>query len=142
MIAPGLHKVANVSEPKEWEGSYGKMQTFTIKFDGDDAAYDLNRKPTSPAPTVGQMMDVGEVTPDVSGQYPAKIKLAQANGSRPGGGRSPQETAQIVRQHSQEMSIRWAHLAHERGLLPDGFKLGDLWAIVDAFDADAKGARP
>ena len=142
MIVPEIHKVATVSDPREWQSKRGDtFVSFMLTFDGDAGSYEISRKPTSPAPTVGQMMDIGEVVPP-NGNFPPKIKLAQANGSRPGGGRSPQETAQIVRQHSQEMALRYAAIKQSQGNLPAEFTPADLFKIAHLFDADAKGAKP
>lgn len=142
MIAPGTHKLVNVSEPREWESQYGPMKTFTVKFEGDPLAYQLNKKKDSPAPAIGQTLEVASVTPDPEGKWPAKIKLAQQNNGARGGGKSPEEQARIMRQHSQEMALRYTAIQSQRGKLADDFKVSDLAAIIDWFDADAKAAKP
>jgi hypothetical protein len=136
-----MHTLTVVSQPREWDSQKGgPMKSYTVKVEGDDGAYEIARKASSPAPTVGQKIDVAEVVPS-NGNYPPKIKLA-FGGKGGGGGRTPEEQARIQRQHGQEMAIRWAALAHARGKLPDDFKLGDLTAIIDWFDADTKAAKP
>ena len=142
MIAPGMHTLTVVSQPREYETKFGAMKSYTVKVEGDDSAYEISRKAASPAPSVGQKIEVAEVQPP-NGNYPPKLKLAFGNGNKGGGGgMTPEREAQIIRQHSQNMAILWANLAHTRGKLPDDFKLSDLTAIVDWFDADAKAAKP
>lgn len=144
MIAPGTHVIEGVSEPKPWVSDYGPMNTFTIRVQADDAGYDLNRKQTSPAPTIGQTIEVASVTPS-NGDYPAKIKLAAPQGGGGGGGNgamNPEREAKIVRQHSQMVAVEYVKFAHERGTLPDGFQLKDLTTIIDWFESDAMGAKP
>ncbi len=140
MIAPGTHKLVNVSDPREWESQYGPMKTYTVKFEGDQSAYQVNKKKDSPALQIGQTLDVASVTPDPEGKWPAKIRLAQGNGGK-GGGRSPEENARIMRQHSQEMALRYAAIKQAQGVLPEDFKPSDLFKVADLFDADAKAAK-
>lgn len=141
MIQPGTHTINTVSEPREWQSQYGPMKTYTIKVDGDESAYQLNKKANSAPPSIGQSITVESVTPDPQGKFPAKIKLAQQNGGK-GGGRSPEENARIMRQHSQEMALRYAAIKQAQGDLPEGFKPSDLFKIADLFDNDAKAAKP
>lgn len=140
MIGPGQHTLTNVSQPREYETKFGPMKSYTVKVEGDDGAYEISRKAASPAPTIGQKIEVEEVNDTSGGKYPPKLNLAFAKGGK-GGGRSPEETARIQRQHAQEMGIRWAALAHARGKLPEDFTIDNLTPIIDWFDADTKGAK-
>lgn len=144
MISPGTHKLVNVSEPREWSSQYGDMKTYTVKVEGDEAAYQLNKKAASAAPTIGQEIVVETVTPDPEGKWPAKLKLAAPNkgGFNGGGGMSPEREAKIVRQHSQGMALQYAAIKQAQGTLPDDFKPSDLFKIADLFDHDANGAKP
>lgn len=144
MISPGEHRIVNVSEPREWSSQYGDMKTYTVKVDGDQAPYQLNKKAASPAPDVGQTIQVESVTPDPEGKWPAKIKMVAPNkgGFGGGGGMSPEREAKIMRQHSQEMALRYAAIKNAQGKLPDDFKPSDLFKIADLFDHDANGAKP
>lgn len=144
MIAPGTHKIANVSAPREWQSQQGgPMKSYTIKVEGDDGAYELSKKATSDAPATGQSIDVAQIIPPKEGTtFPPKIKLQfGANGGR-GGGMTPEREAHIVRQHSQEMALRYAAIKATLGELPTDFKPSDLFKIADLFDNDAKAAKP
>lgn len=141
MIAAGTHTITVVSQPREWESKYGQMKSYTVKVEGDEGTYELSRKATSPAPTVGQRIDVAEVQPSPNGNYPPKLKLAQANRSG-GGGRSPEESARIMRQHSQEMALRYAVAKAGPSGLSEDFKLENLLPLIEWFDKDAKAAKP
>ena len=48
------------SKIKEWEGQFGKMVTYHIKFPNNDEVIEMNRKPDSPAPKVGDTV-FGEI---------------------------------------------------------------------------------
>lgn len=143
MISPGTHKITNVSPPREWNSQQGgPMKSFTIKVEGDEGAYELSKKASSAAPEVGQSIEVAQVVPPKEGTtFPPKIKLA-FGGGRGGNGRSPEEAARIMRQHSQEMALRYAAIKQAQGQLPADFKPSDLFKLADHFDADAKAAKP
>lgn len=53
-----------------------------------------------------------------------------------GNGGSPERQNIIVRQHSQEMALRYAHIKGASPTLDDEFR-----KVIDWFDADAKGAK-
>lgn len=143
MIAPGTHTITNVSDPREWQSQQGgPMKSYTIKVQGDEGAYELSKKASSAPPAVGQSIDVAQVIPPKQGTtFPPKIKL-QFGGNGRGGGMTPEREAQIVRQHSQEMALRYAAIKATLGELPSDFKPSDLFKIADLFDADAKAAKP
>lgn len=143
MIAPGMHTLTFVAEPREYETKFGQMKSYTVKVEGDETAYEISRKAATPAPTIGQKIEVAEVNDTSEGKYPPKLKLAfGGQGGKGGGGMTPQREAQIIRQHSQEMALRYATIKQAQGKLPDEFTPSDLFKIADLFDADAKGAKP
>lgn len=136
MIQPGKHTLTVVSQPRQWEGEYGTMHAYTVKVEGDEGAYDLSKKPSSPAPVVGQTIEVARIVPPKEGTtYLPKIKLAQVGG---GGGRgpSPQDRRAMQRCHSQEMALRYAAIKQSQGKLPAEFTPADLFKIADHFDGD------
>lgn len=141
MIGAGTHTLTVVSQPREWESKFGPMKSYTVKVEGDDGSYEISRKASTQAPTVGQKIEVAEVTADPNGKYPPKLKMAYAGGGGGKGGKSPEEQARITRMAAQKAAIEWARLTHERGKLPDDFTIDNLTPIVDWFVADANGAK-
>ena len=136
---------ALVGEPKQWDSKYGPMTTFVIEAESPlrRGEFDLNRKGTlsdAKQPTVGETVDA-DVVPGKDGLRP-KLKAVQAAKGSGGGGRSPQERAEIVRQHSQDMALRAIELMSARNLIPeDGPKTTELvQKYADWFDADVKRA--
>ena len=66
-------KVIAVSEKtKEWSSQYGDMITYYVKFEGSDDAVQVNRKDTSPKPSVGDNLD-GTIE---ESEYGLKFKAA------------------------------------------------------------------
>ena len=66
-------KVIAVSEKtKEWSSQYGDMVTYYVKFEGSDDAVQVNRKDTSPKPSVGDNLD-GTIE---ESEYGLKFKAA------------------------------------------------------------------
>jgi hypothetical protein len=127
--------------PQEWQSQHGPMHSYSLQLEGVDQQAEINVKPTSPAPQPGQSLElVLEPHPRFEGRL--KAKRVQQQQGRPGGGRSPEENARIVRQHSQSTAINYARLMHERGVLPETFKLGDLEKLVGWFYDDAMQAKP
>lgn len=52
------YKVTAVNpETKNWSSKYGPMVTYEIKLEGHDYPVQLNQKPETPAPTVGQELN-------------------------------------------------------------------------------------
>lgn len=100
---------------------------------------ELFQKKDSVPPEVGKTYENWSVE---SSQYGPKIKKEPRTGGFGARPRDPKESARIVRQHSQEMAIRWTALAHARGLLPEEFKLPDLEQIVDWFQRDVEKEAP
>lgn len=144
MISPGTHTLELVSEPRTWESQYGEMKSYTVKVAGDEGAYEISKKTTSPPPTVGQVIDVSEVIPPKAGtNFPPKLKLANKGSFGGGGSRgpSPEDRRAMQRCHSQSVAVEYVKVAHERGTLPDGFKLDDLKPIIDWFDRDVDAVK-
>lgn len=127
---------------RDWDATKGgPMKSYRVTLrnaEGNELAnVEWARKATSPKPEVGQSVD-GDV--DTSGQYGPKLKLAQQQqGGRGGGGggRSPEESRRIVRQHSQNMALKYAALRLEDGDLPPRFSFDTLKAAIDFFHKDA-----
>lgn len=61
------------SEPREWEGAYGKMLSYHIQVEGNGEPVTLNKKPDSPAPQVGDVI-YGDVVP---GEFGQRFKAAK-----------------------------------------------------------------
>lgn len=122
------------------QSQHGVFKTLTLLLategQAEPVAAEWYTKQETPVPAEGSTLE-GEITVDP--QWGPKFKKAQQGGFGGGGfrGRSPEENRRIVRQHSQEMAIRWAELAHARGKLPEDFKTDDLLKLVDVFHRDA-----
>lgn len=146
--------IQSVSEPKEWQGSYGPMLSYKLDLENGgavDRGVELNRKPESRAPQVGEQL-AGHLEP---GKFGDKLKIdfeatKELGGSRPSGGssearsgskgnwqpesqRDPERAARILRQHSQEMALRYC------ALLGDRVPLDQIFRIANQFDADVIG---
>lgn len=65
---------------------------------------------------------------------------SQDYGRGSGGGKSPDTQASIVRQHSQEMGLRWASLQRFGEGSAGNFTLDDLADVIDWFETDANKA--
>lgn len=129
---------------REWSSERGgPMKSYRVGLRDEQGQSTPNvewaRKATSPPPVAGQKI---EGTLDTSGQYGPKFKATPSSSFGGGRGRDPKESAQIVRQHSQEMALMYAALRVDKELLPEPFKLSDLKAVINWFEADAKAATP
>lgn len=127
--------VKQASHKKDVPGKHGPMKVLTLQLsgpEGDQTAEWFTKHDTA-LPEPGSSIE-GTVEPSEYG-----LKFKKAAGQFGGGfrGRSPEENRRIVRQHSQDMGIRWAELAHARGKLPEDFKVADLLKLVDVFHKDA-----
>ena len=136
------YTVTQLVDTKTWEGQHGPMVTYSLDVSdpsGKATRVQMNQKPTSPAPAVGQII---EGTLEPNGSFPMKLKKAPPAFGGGGGSRpmDPKVQAQIIRQHSQGCALKYAALRHAQGKLPDDFSLEDLWKIAEAFDRDAKAA--
>lgn len=63
---------------KNYPSKYGPMNSYQVKFQGNEMWVDISQKPSTPVPTVGQQL---EGTIDVSGPYGAKFKKAFGGGA-------------------------------------------------------------
>lgn len=122
-------------EDKEW----GPLIPHRFKMEGSDETITWNRKPGSEGPKVGETL-TGELSQN--GSWGLKFKKAAGGGP---GGRSPEQQKQIVRQHSQEMAIRFASATNSfRDLdLGNRNEVGavlneGLRPLIDWFEKDAK----
>lgn len=136
------YTIRSVLGPNPWSGDYGPMNGFTLTLEGVDKPVDINQKPTSPAPQPGTTVDL-ELSPHPRFDDRLKGKKVQPAGGFGGGGSRPEDpkrAATILRQHSQDMALRYAAIRQTQGQLPESFKLPDLFLIADQFDADARAA--
>lgn len=131
--------VKQAAQKKTVEGQHGPMQVIDLVLQeygvAETTAAEWFTKAVTPLPTPGSQLE-GEITPS---QYGLRFKKAPAGGFTAGrGGRSPEESRRIVRQHSQHMAIRWVEFKQLRGELPgelttpDGFR-----QLIDWFHKDA-----
>jgi hypothetical protein len=129
--------IGSVAAGAPWSNEHGQFQTYTLTLEGVDKPADLNQKVETAPPAIGSTMDL-TLTPDP--KYPAKMKAKKvyvASGAGSGGfQRSPEESAKMQRQHSQEMALRYAAIRAEKEMLPEPFKLADLKSVIDWFEKD------
>lgn len=132
---------------REWTGEHGTFRIFDVRFEGQqgNGEAEIKRKSSSPAPTVGEVIDA-EIVQKAGRKPELKRVYKPPGGSGPRAGRSPQESAQIVRQHSQHVAILWAATLQKEngGKLPvrEGEQPRDwLKHIIDWFDQDVKGVQ-
>lgn len=126
-------------EPWGHEKDWGPLIPHRFKVQGSDETVTWNRKPGTEGPKPGEQL-TGELVPN--GSFGLRFKKAQA---QQGGGRSPEQQKQIVRQHSQEMAIRFASATNSfRDLdLGNRNEVGavlneGLRPLIDWFEKDAK----
>lgn len=129
---------------RDWSSQAGgPMKAYRVHLKAADGTVHPNvewsRKAASPSPTVGQQVE-GEL--EDKGQYGFKLKVTQRGGGnwgpRP---EDPKRAATILRQHSQEMALRYAAIKQAHGELdPAKFTPATLFQIVDMFDEDARAA--
>lgn len=120
---------------------YGPMQSIQLVLQEYGTTTDLGAewytKATTAVPTAGAVIE-GTIEPS---QYGPKFKKAQAGGTYQGGGgrggRSPEETKSIVRQHSQHMALLYTKIKADLGQLPESWGMAEVRTIIDWFDADA-----
>lgn len=118
-------------EPRIWKGEYGEFAIYDVSFEGDQGQGDaqIKTKATSPAPTVGQVIDAEIVTKP---GFPSELKRIPkqqggfngGNGSR---GKSPQESRQIARMAAQKAAIQLLDAEMRAGMVrPEGLKASEL----------------
>jgi hypothetical protein len=115
----------------------GEFVAYNVTFDGEQGSGTAQhkRKASSPAPTVGEVID-GELV-----QRNGKTELKRVWKDKPptGGGRSPQDTKQIVRRHSQHMAMLHVASMERRGNLPENWNLDALKKVIQWYQDDAEG---
>lgn len=141
--------VKKVSEPKEFEGQYGKMSTYTLmgELDGELDSVQLNTKSSSPAPKIGDELE-GTVE---TTQYGKKFKKSAPQGSGGGysGGKSDPETqSAIIRQNALTNSVAFCVakanlMTKEKGLeLLTGKTIIEVATVFAEFSAGKISTTP
>jgi hypothetical protein len=132
---------------REWQSQKGgPMKSYRVDLKAADGTVTENvewaRKADSPPPAADQSINC-TIDPRPGNDFGPKLALDQGAGFGGNGykGRSPEETRQIVRQHSQHMALLYVQAKAAVGALPADFKPSDLTKIVDWFDADALEKR-
>lgn len=100
-----IYRVAQVTSQNTWDGSHGPMVSYKMEVTddgGNQQTVELNQKPDTPAPSVGQEID-GFLEPAKREGFPPKLKKTpKPAGGGFGGGkgkpRDPAERASIERQ--------------------------------------------
>jgi hypothetical protein len=148
------------AEPREWTSSHGgTFLSYKVDFTTEDGqlegGVEWNKKPESRAPSVGEQvvghLEEGNFGPKFKIDYDATKELGGApSGSSEartgtGGGqgknwqpereRDPERAARILRQHSQEMALRYLNISDDRPVHLEG-----VFALADEFDADVNRA--
>jgi hypothetical protein len=126
------YTIKAVTGNKPWAGQHGPMMSYYLTLvDGEGqetANVDLAQKPTSPAPQPGQTLE-GNID---QGSYGPKFKKAFTQSFGGGGrGKSPEEQASIVRQHSQEMALRALEIAATFGVVDPPQSTRDFFVLVE-----------
>lgn len=142
-------EVEAIKDARDWESQDGQRKlTFYVldikKADGQSEEVDHARKQGGSEPQPGEKLDVVFE----AGRYRRKMKKVPKEGSFKGTEKSPQVQAQIIRQHSVEMALRYASevkwaaslVPEEVGGDPRGTVPESFWKLVDQFDADVYAA--
>lgn len=119
-------KIKQILETTPRTSKAGKQYTLTTFMGEDEKLY----KDVYGTFTVGQEVE-GEWKTD---DFGTKFEVAKKGFG--GFGKSPEQQASIVRQHSQEMALRYSQL---KGKTDITFK--DLQIVIDWFEADTKGVK-
>lgn len=144
--------VEAVKDARDWESEDGKIKntyyTLDVKREnGLTQEVDHARKQGGKEPEPGEQLDVifeeGKFRPKMkkapSGSFAGQNSSPASSGASKGQGREwtpeaerdPERAARILRQHSQEMALRWLALGDE---LPEG--LDQIGYLIDWFDQD------
>lgn len=115
----------------------GEFVAYSVRFSGEQGSGSAQhkRKASSPPPVVGEIIDAELI------QKNGKTELKRIWKDKPstGGGRSPQDTRQIVRQHSQHMAMLHVASMERRGNLPEDWNLDALKKVIQWYQDDAEG---
>lgn len=111
--------ISKVTGKREWNGQHGSMVTYKVELEQLEGVHELNQKPETPEPNVGESIFADVLPPNKEGFLPRLKKKQQQGGFGGGGwgGKSPEEQRKIQRQHSQEMAIRALTLAVQLGVI-------------------------
>ena len=120
---------------REWAGEHGTFRIFDVRFEGQqgNGEAEIKRKSSSPAPTVGEVVDA-EIVQKAGRKPELKRVYKPPGGSGPrgnGGGnwrpRSPEETRAINRAVAQKNAIGLLGVELQAGLVAgDAIKASDL----------------
>lgn len=132
------YTVQEVLGTREWDGPNGKIIYYTLRLDGSEKPASLGQKPDRAAPKPGDVLDLTLTEND---RVPNVLNAKRAFNGTGGGGPRPMDPKQIAgmqRAHAQEMGLRYAAIRAEKEMLPEPFKLADLKAVIDWFEADVQ----
>jgi hypothetical protein len=135
------YKILQVGTRSEWEGKGGgKFYDYSLHvMDEQKGEHEVfvTQKPETDAPEAGEVLE-GHLEDHFKGKKLKKEYQGGDSGGGGGGGRrepDPERQRSIVRQHSQEMALRYAAIrASEKT-----FALSEVAAIADFFERDANG---
>jgi hypothetical protein len=140
------YAVLEASGPRQWEWPKDSGQfnhDWTLKLQGVEKPAILTIKPNTPPPEPGHTMDL---TLEVHPKFEDKLKARrQGQGGMFGGARpeDPARARRIVRQHSQEMSVRLYLGLVAQGAIDAPASASEAFervkALSDAFERDAMG---
>ena len=128
---------AVASEVREYESKYGTMKSYKLKLTGELDPVELSQKATTPAPTVGTVLN-GNIE---DGQYGKKFKKDfQANGTTPRsfGGGAPKDSYTMYLSYAKDILI--AMLESKAGF--DEAQYGVLLSAVSNGGDTLYEARP
>lgn len=137
--------ILSVNGMKEWTGDHGTFHIYDVDFDGEQGrgAGQIKQKDTSPAPTVGQVIDAEIVQKP---GRPPELKRVWKQSSNGGGasgrsyGKSPEERAQIARMNAHGHALKYWEMKYAADT---SFRIAsweDYLKVVELFYADVKAA--
>src|SRR5688500_4252543 len=97
------YKIKSLGPVKDVQSKYGALKVYSVQFEGSDDWVEVNQKPESAAPAVGQELEGNiEDTP-----YGKRFKKAQGAGGSFGGSRvqDPATRSSIERQSALKASV-------------------------------------
>jgi hypothetical protein len=119
------------------DGQYGPAKVFMLKlqeYGQQPVEAEWYTKAATPLPAAGSSIE-GDLEQT---QYGLKFKRARTGTFAGRPGRSPEETKQIVRQHSQHMALLYLTAKALAGKLEANPKPSELVPLIDFFDRDAR----
>lgn len=125
---------------EEWHTKDGKgpFIPYRFKVEGEERLVEWSRKPDSPSPAVGDVLN-GDLV--ANGDFPLRFKKApSASFGASGGGRSPEEKRRIERMACHKSAVQLTLVAANLGLLnevKDSTSLfGAVKFLADKLEAD------